>query len=361
MRPIRCAVVGTGHLGKIHAGLVRAIQSKTGSLHLQGVVDADLGRADQIAKIFGVKSADNLTSLLPEIDAAIVATPTSTHLQIGSQLLAAGKHCFIEKPLALNMVECRQLNALAAENDLTLQVGHVENFNPVWKGLRNQFDRIEYIDASRCGTYTGRSTDIGIVMDLMIHDLDLIAEVINSEVERISAYGVSVLSQREDFAEAHLHFRNGAVARVRASRIDAQMMRVFSVYSNNLIAHLNFADGSATVSELRTTSNREFADALPYEQRLKVKESLFSEWLPTTELSFDAENAIEQELLNFADSIDSNLVPLVCGNRGQRAVVLAEQVLAAIEHSRWQAKSNAAHEQIFAFPTAPVSHSRAAA
>ena len=250
MSDIRCIVIGTGHLGKIHAGLLRGLQTNGRGVSLAGVVDSDLNRASSIASLFGVPAASSAQELAGRFDAAVVATPTSSHADIARDLLVAGIHCFVEKPLASDMLQCRKLIAAADDHGVALQVGHVENFNPVFKGLREQLVDIEYIDAVRCGTYTGRSTDIGIVMDLMIHDLDLIADLVESPVQRVSAFGLNVLSQHEDFAAAHLQFRSGVRASVRASRIDENLQRTFTVYCKHLIARLDLANGTATVSRV---------------------------------------------------------------------------------------------------------------
>ena len=349
MRPIRCAVVGTGHLGKVHATILRRIEQGSGRFELAAVVDCDESRCNAFANPLRIKAATKLEDILPEIDAAIIATPTVTHHQVASLALNHGKHCFVEKPFALDMTECRELIDLAEGKQCTLQVGHVENFNPVWTGVRDRLSNVRFVDAVRSGTYTGRSTDIGIVMDLMIHDLDLIAELIDSPVELVSAFGFSVLSKHEDFAEAHLHFRNGSIARVRSSRLDEQLQRTMAVYADGLTAHLNFADGTARLCECGHNGDFNNADSLPYDERLKVKESLFTDWMPTETVSFNAVNAIEQELLEFATSIEQRVAPQVDGQRGLRAVTMAEQVLAAIEHSRWQ-QSQTSSEQPFVVP-----------
>ena len=359
MSKLRCAVIGTGHLGKIHAGLIRKLQNQGGSVELSYVVDSDQARADQIANLFHIPAATSYAAILDHIDAAIIATPTTSHIDIASDLLAAGKHCFIEKPMACNMMQCRSLNSLANKNNLTLQVGHVENFNPVWKALRPLCRDVQFIDARRCGTYTGRSTDIGIVMDLMIHDLDLVADVVDADVQSVSAFGLNVLSKHEDFAEAHMAFRNGCTARLRASRIDEHMERKMSLYCKNNIIHLDFAEGTAQVSELTVANNSgHSADDLNYQDRLKVKESLYTHWMPTKQMSFDAENAIEQELLNFVSCISTGAKPIVDGYRGERAVIMAEQILASIAMAKFERQPQVESvdwvPKILQFPTALV-------
>jgi predicted dehydrogenase len=347
---VRCAVVGTGHLGRIHANLIRKIESETGRLKLVAVVDSNESRREAIASQLRVQACADLQQVVDQIDAAVIATPTITHKQIGAAVLNRGKHCFIEKPLALDMLECKALIELAKVHHVKLQVGHVENFNPVWTGTRDRLRDVRFVDAVRCGTYTGRSTDIGVVMDLMIHDLDLVAELIDAPVERVCAFGMKVLSEREDFAEANIQFQNGAIARLRASRIDEEMCRSMSVYAHDTTAHLNFTDGSAKICNCEQAGKNN-ADALPYEERSRVKESLFTNWMPTEVHHFDAINAIEQELLDFAESIETGCAPQVHGERGLRAVTMAEQVLAAIEHSKWQLGQYASeHSPVYAFP-----------
>lgn len=350
MRAVRCAVVGTGHLGRIHANLIRKIETEVGRLKLCAVVDSDEGRCQAIASQLRVQGCSDLQQVFDQVDAVVIATPTVTHKQIGTNVLSRGKHCFVEKPLALDMLECKSLIDLATLHQVKLQVGHVENFNPAWSGTRERLRDVRFVDAVRCGTYTGRSTDIGVVMDLMIHDLDLIAELIDAPVQRVTAFGMKVLSEREDFAEANIQFQNGAIARVRASRIDEEMRRCMSVYSAGTTAHINFGDGSAKLCNCER-GGAASADSLSYDERIRVKESLFTTWMPTETIQFEAVNAIEQELLDFAESIQSDCLPQVHGERGMRAVTMAEQVLAAIEHSKWQLGQYAAENTpVYVFP-----------
>jgi predicted dehydrogenase len=361
VKPIRCAVIGAGHLGKIHAGQIRKIENETGLLKLVAVVESDEARCNTLTQSLSVGGAASLDELEPtSYDAAIVASPTCTHHEVATKLIEQGKHCFIEKPFASNRQQCLELVELSESRAVTIQVGHVENFNPAWTAIRDELRNVKFIDAVRSGTYTGRSTDIGIVMDLMIHDLDLIAELVDSTVSHISAFGLSVLSQHEDFAEAHIRFHNGSMARVRASRLDEHLQRKMSVFAEGATAQLDFAEASVRISRYDDGASGR-ADELSYDERLRVKESLFSTWMPTEQLQMKATNAIEQELLDFARAIRFQASPKVDGHRGLRAVTMAEQVLAAIEHSAWERKTTSpvGSQPIHQFPM-PSANRRAA-
>ena len=244
----------------------------------------------------------------------------------------------MEKPIASSLKEASQLVQLAHAKERTLQVGHVERFNPAWQLALSHFssDAVRYIEAAREGTYTGRSTDIGIVMDLMIHDIDLVLCIVQSPVDSISAFGWSVLGEHEDFATACLRFRNGSIANLRASRIASIQKREMQVYADDGLTEINFATNTvnhtSAVDDVANGSRQ--ADRLSPELRAKVKDSLFVDWINKVESKADASNAILREQTEFVDAIQSGKPVTVTGEHGHRALEVAARILEQIAINR---------------------------
>jgi predicted dehydrogenase len=221
MKKLRVGVVGVGHIGSNHARIYAEIPSA----EFTAVYDVEPLRSRTIASKFGAASAKSLDDFISMVDAASVATPTNTHYDVARALLAKGKHVLVEKPITDNTAHATELAELAALNGLILQVGHVERFNPVLGALEKHLTHPRFIESHRLSPYTERSADIGVVLDLMIHDLEVILHFVRSPLWSIDAVGVPVLSQSEDIANARLHFEDGCVANVTASRISPERMR----------------------------------------------------------------------------------------------------------------------------------------
>ncbi len=323
----RVGVIGGGHLGRIHAKLI----SSNTSCVFVGVADPSADSRHLVATQLYAETVADYQDWAGAIDGAIIAAPTYLHHQIGIWCLSRGIHVLMEKPIASSLAEATQLVQLAKSNQCTLQVGHVERFNPAWKLASSKFanENIRFIEAVREGTYTGRSTDIGIVMDLMIHDIDLILSAVDSPVDSISAYGWSVLGQHEDFASASLRFRNGTIANLRASRISPVSKRQMQVYTEvgltEIDLALNAVSHTAAVEDV--ASGLRQADELPVELRTKVKDSLFVDWLRKEEYKPPTVNAIEQEQLEFVHAVRSNSPVTVTGEHGYLALEVAWRIL----------------------------------
>src|SRR5438067_9900200 len=237
----RVGVLGVGHIGSNHARLYSEIPSA----EFTAVYDIDVARANTIGRKFGATAAKSLEEFAEMIDAASVATPTNTHYEIAQVLLAARKHVLVEKPITDNRTHATQLVELAAQNDVILQVGHVERFNPVLSALERHLTHPRFIEAHRLSPYPERSTDIGVVLDLMIHDLEVILHFVRSPVQRIDAVGVPVLSRGEDIANARLRFENGCIANVTSSRISPERMRKIRVFQEDAYLSLDYQNQSA--------------------------------------------------------------------------------------------------------------------
>jgi len=330
----RIGVIGAGHLGRIHAKLI----ATNPACSFIGVADPSIDSRQFIESQLNVAAIADYREWLGEIDGAIIAAPTFLHHQIGAWCLSNSIHVLMEKPIASSLKEATQLVQLAHAKERTLQVGHVERFNPAWQLALSHFssDAVRYMEAAREGTYTGRSTDIGIVMDLMIHDIDLILSTVPSPVDSISAYGWSVLGEHEDFATACLRFRNGTLANLRASRIASIPKRQMQVYADDGLTEIDFATNTvnhtSAVDDVANGSRQ--ADRLPPELRAKVKDSLYIDWLNKVETKAEASNAIHREQTEFVDAIRFGTPVTVTGEHGHRALEVAARILEQIAIGR---------------------------
>lgn len=330
----RVAVVGGGHLGRIHAKLLSA----NAACDLVCVADPDANSRQLVASQLGLTTVPDFRSLAGLVDGVVIATPTFLHHEVGMWCLNNGIHCFIEKPIATNSTEAKQLVDLANAQGLTLQIGHVERFNPVWTAAKETIDAhsIRYIESTREGCYTGRSTDIGIVLDLMIHDIDLILSIVPSSVERVHAFGWTVLGQHEDMAVAQLVFRNGTMAQLRASRVSESMNRCMQICCDTELTKIDFAQGTVTRTRPHddVLEGKRLADQLPPLERAKVKDALFSEWLHKTEIKPAAANAITMEHEEWLHAICHGRDVTVPGIMGAQALKVAEQIMNALSLNR---------------------------
>ena len=228
-RKIRVGVAGVGHMGKEHA----RIYAELPEAELVGVHDSDPETARKISAKCKTRAFASLDEMVEAVEAASIVTPTTTHLAIAEPFLKKGKHVLVEKPIAMDTAEARKLVELAEEHGAKLAVGHVERFNPVLAALEERLGRPRFIEAHRLSPYPGRSTDIGVVMDLMIHDLEIILHLVRSPVTSVDAVGVPVLSKGEDIANARIRFANGCVANLTTSRISPEKLRKIRVFQDD--------------------------------------------------------------------------------------------------------------------------------
>ncbi|MFM8572952.1 MAG: Gfo/Idh/MocA family protein [Pirellula sp.] len=341
-RKLSVIVVGAGHLGRIHAKL---LATRT-DCELIGVCDPIASSRSWVDENLGVPTYCDPREIPGQIHAMVVATPTIYHHEVGCWGLERGIHALIEKPIAVSVQQAKDLVKLAAEKNLRLQVGHVERFNPVWEALRTRLEpsSIRTIETRREGVYTGRSTDIGIVLDLMIHDLDLVLSVIDSPVTNIRATGRCVLGQHEDLAIADIEFQNGARAHLLASRISAQSARAMEIQADREWYELDFSANSLTATRAATAVEAgDFrADQLEPAERVKVKDELFTRWLDRSQISPPAANAIEAEHSDFFDSIRLGRQPRVSGTEALRVLEVACAITQQITNSQLRIHRRAA-------------------
>jgi predicted dehydrogenase len=267
---LRVGVVGVGHIGSNHARLYAEMQSA----QFAAVFDTDTARAAAIARKYGVQNAGSIWEFGDMVDAASVATPTTSHYDVARSLLQSGKHLLVEKPITDTTGQASELAAMASAKNLILQVGHVERFNPVLSALEARLTHPRFIEAHRLSPYPDRSTDIGVVLDLMIHDLEVILHLVRSPVDTMDAVGVPVLSKSEDIANARIRFENGCVANVTSSRISPERMRKIRVFQEDAYLSLDYQNQSGEI--YRRAMGRITRDKVDIERDEPLKRQLTS-------------------------------------------------------------------------------------
>ena len=303
MKKIRVGVVGVGHIGSSHARLYADVPNA----ELAAIYDIDRGRANSMAKKVGTIVAKTLDEFAEFVDAASICTPTQSHHEIAVPLLQRGKHLLVEKPIAENPHDATELAEIAAQNGLILQVGHVERFNPVLSALESRLTHPRFIEAHRLSPYPNRSTDIGVILDLMIHDLEIILHLVGSPVENIDAVGIPVLSKGEDIANARIRFENGCVANVTSSRISPERMRKIRVFQEDAYLSLDYEKQSGEI--YRREGGKITRDKVPIER----------------------EEPLKQQLVSFIECATTGRQPRVSGFQATAALELAVQITKKIQ------------------------------
>ena len=327
MKPIRLAVIGYGRLGKVHARLVQSLPN----VQLMGVVEPLAEAIPAVTADLNLPTFAHHQQLAGNIDAAIVATPTTTHFDVAVDLLRQGLHVFVEKPITPTAGQARTLAAEAQARRLVLQVGHVERFNPALRAARPHCQQPCYIEASRTSGYTCRSIDIGVVLDLMIHDLDVILSLVPASVVHIQAVGAAVFGPYEDMAQARLTFANGCVANLTASRVSRVAERNMRIFHREGMAAIDFAQKTASIMRPSEKLQQGIdVQQLDEQQKEQLRTRLFEDLLPTTELHVADSNAILEQQREFVQCIEQGTQPSVNGQAGCRAVEIAEQIAAQI-------------------------------
>lgn len=329
---LKVAVIGAGHLGKIHARLLSGIDDVT----VVGITDPIEGARQAAHDALGVATYASHHEIIPLIDAAIVAAPSDLHTTVATDLLTAGKHVLVEKPLTTKASEAKRLVELARRNNCVLQVGHVERFNPAWNAAADVCRNAKFVEAVRASSFPGRCLDVGVVMDLMIHDLELVLSLTSAEVVDVQATGLSVVSDHEDLAETRLTFACGLVANLKASRVSLGAARSMQVFGPNGFAEIDFGKPAATLIRPSTTVvDRELQLSSLGNDPKSYREQIFAKHLVPEHLELQPTNAILDELHDFVTSIRSAAEPTVSGRDGARAVEAAEMILFAIKQRVW--------------------------
>lgn len=313
MTTIHTIVIGVGHMGRFHAQKVAALERAGEGVKLLAVVDRDLARAQTVAQELGVPAAADYRELLTQAQAAIVCVPTVFHYEVVRELLKAGLDLLIEKPIAATLAEAEEIDALAATAGRIVQVGHLERFNPALRVIQGKIVNPKFIEAHRMGPFPDRATDVDVIRDLMIHDIDIAQQFVGSRPIRMEAIGVPVLSNTVDIANARLVFENGCVANLTASRVSATPMRRFRVFQPQGYFSIDFLTQTAVIF-------RKHNSKIPGEKpRIEMEK-----------LELDREDALMNQARAFFYSVRTREAPLVSSAAGRDALRTALELVATM-------------------------------
>jgi predicted dehydrogenase len=322
---LKVGVLGAGHLGKIHLRLLNQSQK----YNLIGFYDADLINGKKVAEEFGYTYFDNINELIDNVDVIDIVTPTLSHFECGKKAIEKGRHIFIEKPITNTLEEAQRLVSLAKEHNVKGQVGHVERFNPAFIAVKENIHNPMFIETHRLAEFNPRGTDVPVVLDLMIHDIDAILSVVKSEVKQINASGVSVISQSPDIANARLEFENGCVANLTASRISLKNMRKSRFFQKDAYISVDFLEKKVEVVKMKDAPEKPGDFDMVLQNAEGVKKQIYFE-----NPSIEENNAILDELEAFADAINQNITPVVTLEQGTMALEVALRIIAAFDTNK---------------------------
>ena len=315
---LKAGVLGAGHLGKIHLKLLQ--QSER--YELVGFYDPSKENAQKVSQEFGYKSFDSVEELIDSVDMIDIVTPTLSHFDCAKMAIEKGCHVFIEKPITKTVMEAEAIKTLASQKHVHGQVGHVERFNPAFTAVKDMIGQPMFIEAHRLAEFNPRGTDVPVVLDLMIHDIDIVLSVVNSPVKDVYASGVSVISETPDIANARIEFENGCVANLTASRISMKNMRKSRFFQKDAYISVDFLEKKSEVVRMKDApeSPDEFAMILQNAEGIKKQ------------IYFDnpevlSNNAILDELETFADAIENDTMPVVTLDDGTEALRVAQQII----------------------------------
>lgn len=317
---LKIGVVGAGHLGKIHIRLILELKDR---FNLIGFYDENPENAKVVTKDYGIESFDSFDELLDCIDCLVIVTPTLSHFDCASKALRKSKHVFIEKPITETVEEAKALIDLAHEAGVVAQVGHVERFNPAFQAAQPYFNNPMFIESHRLAEFNPRGTDVSVVLDLMIHDLDAVLSVVKSGVKRISASGVAVVSETPDIANARIEFDNGCVANLTASRISLKNMRKSRFFQKDAYISVDFLSKSMEVVRMQDLDG----EPGPFDVVFDLGEGKASKKILFDKPTISETNAIKEELINFHESIVNDSIPTVSFEDGYAALDVAQKII----------------------------------
>ena len=321
---LKIGVLGAGHLGKIHLKCIREIPD----FKLIGFYDADEKTAASVEKEFGITHFQGIDDLILEADVVDIVTPTISHFDCASRALKQGRHVFIEKPVVTTPEEARQLMVFADEADVKVQVGHVERFNPAFLAARPFISQPMFIEAHRLAQFNPRGTDVPVILDLMIHDIDIILSVVKSSIKRIHASGVQVVSDTPDIANARIEFDNGCVANLTASRISMKGMRKARFFQRDAYISVDFLKKDVEIIRMLDAPD---PDKDPLAMIIDLGGKKGKRQISVEKPEIQNLNAIKTELESFHDAIVNNSMPPVTINDGYEALDVAYQILKKIQ------------------------------
>lgn len=304
-KSLKTAVIGVGYLGRFHAQKYADLQEA----ELIAVADSNLEQAEKVAAECGTRAVADYHEILGMVDAVSIVVPTHLHYEVARECLAQGVHVMLEKPMTTTVAEADELISLARKNQLTLQVGHLERFNAAILALDDVLRTPQFIESHRLAAFNPRGTDVNVVLDLMIHDIDIIQTLVREPIDKIDANGVSVLTDQIDIANARLHFANGCVANVTASRVSMKPQRKMRIFQNDAYISIDFQD---KILSVHRKGEREVFPGIP---EITSKESLF-----------DSTDAIRDEIQAFLNAIKRGIAPPVTGEDGRLALQTAIRI-----------------------------------
>jgi predicted dehydrogenase len=315
---LKVGVLGAGHLGKIHLKLLQQSEK----YDLVGFFDPDIANGQRVAKEFNYHYFENLDDLIDAVDVVDIVTPTLSHYNCAIKAITKGKHIFIEKPITNSVEEAEQIRLLVSENNLRGQVGHVERFNPAFKAIKSEIKSPMFIETHRLAEFNPRGTDVPVVLDLMIHDIDIILSVVDSPVRNINASGVSVISETPDIANARIEFENGCVANLTASRISLKNMRKSRFFQKDAYISVDFLEKKVEVVKMKDAPKHPGDFDMILQNAEGIKKQIYFE---NPEIA--PNNAILDELETFAEAITTDATPIVTLRDGTNALKVAHQII----------------------------------
>ena len=315
---LKAGVLGAGHLGEIHLRLL----NQSDKYELVGFYDADPENAKKVVAEFGYRYFDSIEDLIDAVDMVDIVTPTLSHYDCAKKAIAKGKHIFIEKPITNTVEEAEHIRELLAQHNIRGQVGHVERFNPAFIAVRDQVNNPMFIETHRLAEFNPRGTDVPVVLDLMIHDIDIILSVVKSKVKHVSASGVSVISDTPDIANARIEFVNGCVANLTASRISLKNMRKTRFFQKDAYISVDFLEKKCELVKMKDAPEQPGDFDMILQNAEGIKKQIYFDNPEITN-----NNAILDELETFADAINNNTTPVVTLHDGTEALRVATMII----------------------------------
>ena len=319
---LKVGVLGAGHLGKIHLRLL----NQSEKYELVGFYDAFEENANKVAAEFGYKKFDSIAELIAAVDVVDIVTPTMQHFECAKQVIEAGKHIFIEKPISNTVAEAEEIITLAKKHNVKGQVGHVERFNPAFTAVKDKINNPMFIETHRLAEFNPRGTDVPVVLDLMIHDIDAILSVVKSKVKSVNASGVAVISDSPDISNARIEFENGCVANITSSRISMKNMRKSRFFQKDAYISVDYLDKVCEVVRMKDAPEVPGDFDMILQNAEGVKKQIYFD-----NPQVDANNAILDELETFADAINNNTTPIVTLEDGTEALRVAHMIIQSME------------------------------
>ena len=319
---IKIGVVGAGHLGKIHLKLLNSSKR----FQLMGFYDTDLKISKELSDKEGYKCFSNLDNMLDNVEAIDIVSPTSTHYNIAKQAILLNKHIFIEKPITNNIDHAKDIIQLSKKNNIIGQVGHVERFNPAYVAAFNHIKDPMFIESHRLSDFNPRGTDVSVIMDLMIHDIDIVLNTVKSKVKKINASGVSIISDSPDIANARIEFENKCVANLTASRISLKKMRKTRIFQKDAYISIDFLEKELQIVKIKDADKSDPNLSMVIKTNTGKDKIIYFENPEIIE-----ENSILNELESFANSINKKSLPKVTLLDGYEAIKVANEVMSQIQ------------------------------